>query len=209
QPNAQAATEPFSSSNVDMVTEQPQDHPLHSLEVRPSFNWTPSPFLSEALGLNSPLFTSTSLTDDEKSSIVERYPPIDKVQYQPPSTLPIAAKNMSKYQSKQDMALKRLQYVVSGVSRPLNVLELEISKASDDTHVQQYLYMLANCRTLLLNVSAQVNDMRNNLAFQSVNPSFQSATSSSQHYTMTPTQFQSALAEQTTTAQTIQNANKF
>ncbi|KAI8327530.1 hypothetical protein BD560DRAFT_417971, partial [Blakeslea trispora] len=76
QPNAQAATELFPSSSVDMDTQQSQDHPLHSFEVRPSFNWTPSPFLSEVLGLDSPLFTSASLTDDEKSSIVQRYPPI-------------------------------------------------------------------------------------------------------------------------------------
>ncbi|KAI8071823.1 hypothetical protein BDF21DRAFT_401134 [Thamnidium elegans] len=41
--------------------------------------------------------------------------------YQLPDTIPSAARRMNKCQSKQDMSLKRLQYLVSGAFRPVDV----------------------------------------------------------------------------------------
>ncbi|KAI8053628.1 hypothetical protein BDF21DRAFT_431595, partial [Thamnidium elegans] len=60
------------------------------------------------------------------------------------------------------MSLKKLHYLVSGVFRPLDVLGLEISKDDNQDNAQRYLYMLADCRSLLLNVATQINELRNN-----------------------------------------------
>jgi hypothetical protein len=83
---------------------------------------------------------------------------------------------------------------------------LEISKEVDNANVQRYLHMLRDCRSLLLNVSAQVNELRNTIAFQAINPQFTSTSSSTTNFTMSPEAFQTALVQQTTTAQALKNA---
>jgi hypothetical protein len=149
--------------------------------------------------LDAPLFTSSPLSDDKRHKTIEKYPTMDTVQYQPPDTVPIATSKMNKFQTKQEMSLKRLQYMVPGVFRPLDVLGLEIINHVNNQNAQRYLYMLADCRSLLLNVSSQINEMRNNIAFQVSNPSFTSTPSaSSANYTMSPADFQAALVQQTT-----------
>ncbi|CAO3694890.1 hypothetical protein G6F70_008099 [Rhizopus microsporus] len=81
------------------------------------------------------------------------------VQYQPPNAIPDAAHRMKPPQTKQDMALKRLQYLISGIFCPLNIFGHEISLDNENANIQRYLTILADCHTLLLNLSSQVNNM--------------------------------------------------
>ncbi|KAG2230484.1 hypothetical protein INT48_003002 [Thamnidium elegans] len=131
-----------------------------NLQVRLSYTWTPPEFLTELLSLDEPLFTSSILTDDERKKTIERYPPVENLHYQPSDTVPVAARKMNRYQTKQDISLKKLQYLVSGVFRPFDVLDLEISKDDNQDNAQRYLYMLADCRSLLLNAATQINELR-------------------------------------------------
>jgi hypothetical protein len=88
------------------------------------------------------------------------------------------------------MSFKRLQHLPSGFFRPLDILGLEISQDVNNDNVQHYLHMLKDCRTLLLNVSAQINDMRNNIAFQATNLSFSSNASANNHnFTISSAEF--------------------
>ncbi|CEI97505.1 hypothetical protein RMCBS344292_11637 [Rhizopus microsporus] len=80
------------------------------------------------------------------------------------------------------MALKRLQYLISGIFRPLDILGHEISLDNENANIQRYLTILADCRTLLLNLSSQVNDMRNTLGFQTINPTFKSTAAPTQKF---------------------------
>jgi hypothetical protein len=98
---------------------------LHSLRIKPSYSSSTTPFLTEVFALDSSLFPTTMLPDDKRRKLIDQYPNIEQLQYQPPDTIPSAARKMNKYQSKQDMSLKRLQYLLSGVFRPLNVLGYE------------------------------------------------------------------------------------
>ncbi|KAI7895717.1 uncharacterized protein EV154DRAFT_494695 [Mucor mucedo] len=208
QSRAQTSTESQTSPNVNMDADDETIAALDSLRIRPSYYWTPSSFLTEVLALDSPLFPTTMLTDDERRKLIDQYPNIEQLQYQPPDTIPSAARKMNKYQSKQDMSLKRLQYLLSGVFRPLDVLGLEVSQDTNNENIQRYLHMLKDCRSLLLNVSAQINDMRNNIAFQSINPSFSSSASPSKtNFPMSPADFQAALVQQTTTSQALKTAS--
>ncbi|KAI7873163.1 uncharacterized protein EV154DRAFT_431167, partial [Mucor mucedo] len=180
---------------------------LHSLEIRPSYTWNRSPLLTEKLSLDSSLFPDTTMRDEERRLLIDKYPGIETVQYQPPESIPSAARRMNKYQAKQDMSLKRLQYLISGVFRPLDVLGLELSLETQNQNVQRYLEMLSDCRSLLLNVSANVNDLRNKIAFQAINPSFTTTNASSTNYTMSPAQFQEAITQQTTSSQAMKSAS--
>ncbi|KAG2203119.1 hypothetical protein INT47_004926 [Mucor saturninus] len=194
-----------------ITQQQPQQQsstaqPSAEQQQQPSYSWTPPPLLSEVLQLESSLFPATMLTDDERRKVIENYPNIDGVQCQPPDTIPMASRKMKPFQSKQDMSLKRLQYLISGVFRPMDVLGLEISKETDNQNVQRYLYMLRDCRSLLLNVSAQINEMRNTLAIQAINPTFSSPSGGNANYTMAPADFQALLVQQTAAAQAVQKA---
>ncbi|EIE84222.1 hypothetical protein RO3G_08932 [Rhizopus delemar RA 99-880] len=108
------------------------------------------------------------------------------------------------------MSLKRLQYLLSGDFRLLDVLGLEISQDVNNDNVRRYLHMLKDCQTLFLNALAQTNDMRNNVAFQTINPSFSFNASANNHnFIMSPAKFQAALVQQTDTSQAIKNASSF
>ncbi|KAL4210709.1 hypothetical protein AB4K20DRAFT_1986147 [Rhizopus microsporus] len=104
------------------------------------------------------------------------------VQYQPPNAIPDAAHRMKPPQTKQDMALKRLQYLISGIFCPLNIFGHEISLDNENANIQRYLTILADCHTLLLNLSSQVNNMRNTMAFQTINPTFKSTAAPTKMY---------------------------
>lgn len=67
------------------------------------------------------------MADEKRRKLTDKYLIIDNVYYQPPDTILIASRKMSKYQANQDMFLKRVQYLLSGVFRPLDVLGLKIS----------------------------------------------------------------------------------
>ncbi|KAG1143009.1 hypothetical protein G6F37_008386 [Rhizopus arrhizus] len=88
---------------------------LHSLTVRLSYSGSLSPFLSKTLSLDSSLFPTTMLNDDKRRKTIDRYPNVENLQYQILDTIPSASRKMNKYQSKQNMPLKRLQYLLSGV----------------------------------------------------------------------------------------------
>ncbi|KAI9243197.1 hypothetical protein BDA99DRAFT_544574 [Phascolomyces articulosus] len=168
---------------------------LHSLQPRPSYSWSPIPFLTNVLSLDNPLFPKTMLPDEQQHKTIDKYPNIEGLQYQPLDTVPIAARKMNKYQSKQDMSLKRLQYLLLGVFRPMDVLGLKISQDVDNPNIQCYLLMLKDSRDLLLNA---------------INPNFSSTASiNNHHYTMSPNEFQAALVQQSTTTKAIKTASGF
>jgi hypothetical protein len=71
QSSAQPSAEPLTSPNVNMEDEEETLSALHSLKVRPSYSLSPSPFLTEVLSLNSPLFPGTMFTDDERHKTID------------------------------------------------------------------------------------------------------------------------------------------
>ena len=101
---------------------------LHSFGVRPRFEWTPDVEVQSSLGLDRNLFNSTTLTDDERGSIIDTYPPMSDTNYQPPQTMPGSRRKMNKGQAQEDTTLRNLQYLISGVFRPLDILGSEICK---------------------------------------------------------------------------------
>ncbi|KAG2217030.1 hypothetical protein INT45_003986, partial [Circinella minor] len=103
QSSAQPSAEPLSSSNVNMEDED-----------------------EETIFII--LFPTTMLTDDERHKLIDQYPNIESLQYQPLDIILTATRKMNKYQAKQDISLKCLQYLLSSVSRPLDVLGLKLSQ---------------------------------------------------------------------------------
>lgn len=210
--NAQPSAEPTIQQQQPSTTmdEDQLVSQLHSLDIRPDYSWQPSEFLSGVMHFNQSLFNTATLPDDRRKAIIEQYPGIKDMDYQPPDTIPLAARNMKPNQTKQDRSLKRLQYLASGTLRLLDVLALEISADNSNPNVQRYLRMLADCRDLILNLTSEMTEMRKNIAFQAINPRFSSNSSSSNNnYIMPLDEFQTALAQQTTNLQNVQKASRF
>ncbi|KAI8047979.1 uncharacterized protein B0P05DRAFT_345648 [Gilbertella persicaria] len=185
--NAQPSAEPpIQQLQQQQMEEEQLVSQLHSLNIRPDYTWQPLPFLSEVMNFNQSLFTTNPLTDDKRKAIIEQYPGMKDMDYQPPDTVPLAARNMKQHLTKQDRSLKRLQYLASATFRPLGVLALEISTDNTNPNVQRYLRMLHDCRSLLLNLTSEMTEMRKTIAFQAINPRFSSTSQSSQHNYIMP-----------------------
>ena len=100
--------------------------PIHSMGTRPHYDWSPSDALTELMELDVPLHTSTMLSDSERKTIIESYPPIAYLDYKAPATIPTAERLMNKGQRLEDNSLKHLQYLLSAAFRPLDILAHEI-----------------------------------------------------------------------------------
>ncbi|KAG1047494.1 hypothetical protein G6F43_010061 [Rhizopus delemar] len=109
------STSPTSQSAEDTA-------PLHSVGTRPHYDWTPSEFLNQFLQLDTHLYKSPLLTDNDRKSIIENYPPLASLDYRPPSSVLTAERLMNKAQKMEDQSLKRLQYLTSAVFRPQGIL---------------------------------------------------------------------------------------
>lgn len=184
--------------------------PWHSLGVRPQYDWVPPELLTQCLQLDQDLFsTSNLLPDDERKRLIEAYPPIRDLEYRAPATLPDAQKRMNKAQQLEDSSLREIQYMLSGVFRPLDILGHELLQATNTPAdvLQRNLNILFHARTLLSHACASLTHSRNKIAMRAVNPRFSLPTpGTNKKYTMDLNEFQSSITQQTTSAKTMKEA---
>lgn len=172
--------------------------PLHSMGTRPHYDWSPSEGLTELMNLDAPLHTSALLSDSERKTIIESYPPMAHLDYKAPATIPSAERMMNKGQRYEDNSLKQLQYLLSAVYRPLDILSHElVSSEAGNPNLERYCTMLRDVRKLLLHVGASMTHTRNNIALRAVNPSFSMKTGNEVNYTLPLDEFQNTLIQQT------------
>lgn len=172
--------------------------PLHSMGTRPRYDWTPSDSLMQLMELDTPLHTSKALSDSERRTIIEAYPPMAHLEYKAPATIPTAERLMNKGQRYEDTSLKHLQYLLSATFRPLDILTHElVSSESGNPNLERYCAMLQDVRRLLLHVCSSMTQSRNNIALRAVNPSFSVKTDQEAQYTLPLDEFQSTLIQQT------------
>jgi hypothetical protein len=103
--------------------------------------------------LDTPLHTSTLLSDSERKTIIESYPPMAHLEYKAPATIHTAERLMTKGQRYEDRSLKHLQYLSSAAFPLLDILSHElVSSESDNSNLERYCTMLRDVRKLLLHV---------------------------------------------------------
>ncbi|KAG1452531.1 hypothetical protein G6F56_007794 [Rhizopus delemar] len=181
---------------------------LHSLAVRPTYDWTPSTFLVEQLCMDEPLHTSTLMNEEQRKRIIESYPGIAGLDYKAPTTLPIAEKKMSKGQLKEDRSLKQAQYLFSAVFRPLDILANELALAEQDNpNLERYFKMISDIRNLMVHNCSFLTKMRNDIAFRVFNPGFSTNPNQDQTFTMPNDTFQTSLVQQTNAEKALRDAN--
>ncbi|KAI8048921.1 uncharacterized protein B0P05DRAFT_480775, partial [Gilbertella persicaria] len=105
----------------DTVTQPP-----YSMRIRPRYDWSPSAAPTKLMGLDTPLHTSPLLADTERKAVIESYPSISQIEYKAPVTIPTAERHMNKGQRHENNSLKHLQYLLSIVFRPLDILSYEL-----------------------------------------------------------------------------------
>ncbi|KAG1367337.1 hypothetical protein G6F61_012999 [Rhizopus arrhizus] len=172
--------------------------PLHSMGTRPHYDWSPSDTLIELMNLDTPLHTSNLLSDSERKTIIESYPPMAHLEYKAPATIPTAERLMNKGQRYEDRSLKHLQYLLSAAFRPLDILSHElVSSESGNPSLERYCTMLRDIRKLLLHVCSAMTQARNNIALRAVNPSFSLKQDQEVQYTLPLDEFQNTLIQQT------------
>ncbi|KAI9485481.1 MAG: hypothetical protein EXX96DRAFT_494634, partial [Benjaminiella poitrasii] len=184
---------------------------VHSLGSQPRFDWVPSDRLSSALDLTQPLFDVNQLLVDDKHRLLDLYPLLHDVDYRPPATLPEAHSNVNKGQKLEDSALQDIKYLLSGIFRPLDVLDNELLHYSltDDAAVERNMLMLSHIRALLVNVCATLTMSRNQIAMRAVNRQFKVPNPTSRRtFTMPSNYFQTAITQQTSTSKALKEAQQ-
>ncbi|KAI8636525.1 hypothetical protein BD408DRAFT_460274 [Parasitella parasitica] len=166
--------------------------------TRPHYDWSPSDSLTELLHLDAPLHTSNLLADSERKAFIESYPPIAHLDYKAPATIPQAERLMNKGQRLEDSSLKHIQYLLSAIFRPLDILSHEmVSSESDNPNLERYCTMLQDVRRLLLHACSSITQSRNNIALRAVNPAFSMKTEPETNYTLPLDESQQTLIQQT------------
>ncbi|KAI8047033.1 hypothetical protein BDF22DRAFT_601518, partial [Syncephalis plumigaleata] len=89
---------------------------------RPRYDWIPDQELYAQVATPSNDIYAQTLTEDQKKAVIELYPPIQGLSYKPPATLEEGVKKFNRGQQREDAQLKQLQYLMSAVLRPLDVL---------------------------------------------------------------------------------------
>lgn len=176
---------------------------------RPKYEWTPSTELISLMGLDQDLFVGTPLTDKQRASIIDLYPPITNLDYRPPDAVPIAYGRMNDAQRSHDASLKSIQYLLSAVFRPLDILAHQLIQAPETTDIEQRLKTLYDARALLMNFSNSVNTFRNSIAIRAVNKSFKPDLSGEGRHTMPAEQFHSMIGQLHSTHKTMKEAQQF
>lgn len=181
---------------------------VHSLLTRPKYDWTPSPTHVELMRLNQDLFTSSPLLDGERKKLIESYPPIDGLDYQPPDAVPQAYRLMNDQQRSQDGSLKSTQYLISAIFRPLDVLTHELINNEGLEASEKYLKMINDIRSLLLHANSTVTQYRTGLAYKTVNNEFK-LPNPEQRYTVSMDEFQSTVNQLHAASKSLKEAKNF
>ncbi|CEP16777.1 hypothetical protein [Parasitella parasitica] len=145
--------------------------------TRPHYDWSPSEGLTELMNLDTPLHTSEPLSDSERKTIIESYPPMAHLDYKAPATIPTA----------------------KPVYRPLDILSHElITSEAGNPNLERYCTMLRDVRKLLLHVGASITNSRNNIALRAIDPSFVMKPGIEANYTLPLDEFQQTAARKAT-----------
>lgn len=133
------------------------------------------------MNLDTPLHTAAPLSHSERKTIIEAYPPMAHLNYKAPATL------------------KHLQYSLSAVYRPLDILAHElVSSEAGNSDLERYCTMLQDVRKLLLHVGSSMNQACNNIAFRAIDPSFSMQPETEKNYTLLPlNEFQDTFIQHT------------
>ncbi|KAI9314654.1 hypothetical protein BX666DRAFT_2029523 [Dichotomocladium elegans] len=178
---------------------------LHDLPTRPRYDWCPAQLLRELIPTLDHLVFGQPLDDEDRKTIVERYPPMAGVSYSPPSTLPEAERHFNRGHKHEDASLRSMQYATSAILRPLDVLAHSLLPMLPPDQIGRIFAIINDVRTLVLHVGGVANNARNNIAMRAVNPSFTLPTSEKQ-YTMSLDQFRDTVSAQTTMRKTLKEA---
>ncbi|KAI8351498.1 hypothetical protein EDC96DRAFT_467139, partial [Choanephora cucurbitarum] len=184
-----------------------QSH-LHPFGLRPRFEWTPDLLVQDQFALDRDLFNNDVLSDEARGELIDKYPPIRQLNYQPPLTMPEAKRRMNTSQTKEDVTLKHMQYLLSGTFRPLDILASEICTTDlPNDHSQRFIEIINDIRSLMLNVNASISSSRKDIAFRAINPSFRAPSTGNQNYLMSSEAFQSAISQQSNSNKALKEAS--
>ncbi|KAI8079702.1 uncharacterized protein B0P05DRAFT_469880, partial [Gilbertella persicaria] len=175
--------------------------------TRPHYDWSPSDALMDLMELDTPIHTAKPMPDSERKTIIESYPPMAHLDYRAPATIPSAERLMNLGQKYEDNALKQLQYLLSAVFRPLDILTKEMFTAEQgNPNLGRNSIMLRDVRRLLLRVCSMMTQQRNNIALRAHDPSYRFNDASEVNYTLPLDEYQQTLTQQHAAKKAIREA---
>ncbi|KAG2222166.1 hypothetical protein INT45_007183 [Circinella minor] len=178
----------------------------HTLPTRPHFDWLPSKELLQLLPELTEDLISHQLSDDQKKSLINNYPVIQGIRFTAPQAILTAASSQfNRAQSREDSTLRHLQYQLSVVFCPFDILANELLQILPQDQLVCFFIILRDTRTLLIHANSSINQARNHLALRAINPSF-SVTNNNSTYTMATDTFQTTASQQASAQHALRDA---
>ncbi|OBZ81560.1 hypothetical protein A0J61_10390 [Choanephora cucurbitarum] len=192
----------------NMLSQLIEQHHLHPFGMRPRFDWAPDLLVQDQFALDRDLFNNEVLLDETRGELIDKYPPMRQLNYQPPPTMPEAKRRMNASQAKEDINFKHIQYLLSGTFRPLDILASEVCITDlPNDHPQRFIEIINDIRSLMLNINASISSSRTDIAFRDINPSFRAPSTNNQNYLMSSKAFQSAISQQSSSNKALKEAS--
>ncbi|KAI8141141.1 hypothetical protein BJV82DRAFT_519106, partial [Fennellomyces sp. T-0311] len=138
-------------------------------------------------------------------TIIKKYPPIRSLKYAPPAAIPQAERLFCPGQKAEDTMLRQLQYALSGIICPLDVLEHMLLPLLPSDHRDRIFLTIHDICTLILNTAGMVNYQRNQLALRAINPGF-CTPGPEKDYTMPAEAFKDTVSNLTTMQKMLREA---
>ncbi|GAN05149.1 hypothetical protein MAM1_0083c04618 [Mucor ambiguus] len=178
---------------------------LHSLSTCPHYEWTLSEAQVNILPMDVPIHTSKPMAPADRKAIIESYPPVAQLEYRSPATVPSAEPTMNKGRKMEDNSLlKHLQYQASAIL----VAHEIITQDGNNANLERFCTILADMRSLVVDLCSTINQARTNIAYRAVKPSFTIKAEPDVGYTVPPEEFQQGISQQQAAAKkTIREAS--
>ena len=136
------------TDTIPAVTQAPSVP--HDLPVHPTYDWVPSQVLASMMPtLEQPIFSSM-LAAMERKQLIVCYPAMQGLKYAPPAPVPQAAQRFNRGPVAEDTILHNLQYTLSAILRPLDVLGHMLHLILPPEQLERIFLVLNNVRTLVL-----------------------------------------------------------
>ncbi|KAI8368539.1 hypothetical protein BD560DRAFT_330885 [Blakeslea trispora] len=179
--------------------------PPAELPIRPRYDWVPEAPLNELMHLDTALWTDNSLPPEERKEIIDSYPPVRGINYQPPDTMPRAAKQMRSHERTQDLRLKQAAYATTAIFRPLDILTRDIFY--DNMDRAKILITLNDIRRLTLHCVTLLHNSRIDLAYSAVDHRVQHNTNNNKQYLLDEDVFDEQIQKKSSAANTARRTN--
>jgi hypothetical protein len=160
----------FITNTMQQMQQWQQNMPTQ-LPTRQRETWCPDDMFMDRVRSWTTKIDDFSLPEKDRKEIIDKYAPIDGLDYNPASSYEFNGVKLNKTQKIYDNQFKHVMYLLTGVLRPIDVTPQQVIN-NQDTEVIQYAIALDDIRSLVANAIHTLKQYRMESVLKSIDSSF-------------------------------------